>query len=111
MLDEDINLLDESEDKNEGGEMIIDAGAQGRGDAHPPDPMTATTNAVQSNPSGLMFVCLCFEVAAAHHFVFQEMMSGPKNILRLDNKRVKQLRTVACKPGRGVAGVSVAKLA
>ena len=80
------------------------------GDKHRPDPMNAITNVLQSDPAGLMFVCLGFEVVAANRFVFKEMMSMPKNILRLGDKRVEQLLNVACKPGGGVAGVPAAKL-
>ena len=38
-------------------------------------------------------------------------MSWTKNLLRLDKKCIKKLVTVARKPCRGVAGVSVDKLA
>ena len=85
-----------------------DTGAQGGGKAQPPESMTAITNAVQSDPTGLMFVSLVFEVA--HHFVFQKMMYGPNNILRIDDKLVEQLVTVACKLCGGVDGVSVPEL-
>ena len=57
--------------------MSGDSGAQGRGGAQPPDPMTEITNTVESNHSGLMFVTIVFEVAKAHRFVFQEIMYGP----------------------------------
>ena len=82
-----------------------------RGRAQPPDLMTAMTKSVYYDCTGLMFICLGFEVAAAHCFVFQEMMSGPKNLLRLDDKRVEQFMTVTCKPGEGVSGVPLAGLA
>ena len=39
------------------------------------------------------------------------MMSKPKNLLGLYNKRVKKLVTVDCKPGGGLAVVPVAELA
>ena len=107
----EINLSYDSKDENEGGDMRADAGAQGRGGAHPPEPMIAITNAMQSDPSGLMFVRLGFEVETAHHFVFLEMMYGPNNLLQIDGKCVEQLVTVACKPGGGVAGAPVTELA
>ena len=75
-----------------------------------PDTMTATTNAMHYEPACLMFVSLGFEIAEVHRFVSQEMMYGPKNILRLCDKRVKQLLTVDCKPGEGVVSVPVDKL-
>ena len=68
-------------------------------------------NAMYSDTAGLMLVCLGFEAVAMHRFVFQEMMSRPNNILRLDDKRVDQIVTVACKTGWGVDGVDVAELA
>ena len=58
-----------------------------------------------------MFVCLGFEVAAEHRFIFQDIMSGTKNLPRLDDKRVGQLVNVDHKPGGGVVGVPVAELA
>ena len=80
------------------------------GGAHPTDPMAAMTKAFHYDPASLLFLCLGLEVAATHCFVFQEMMSGTKNILRLDDKHVEQIVTVACKSGGGVASVPVTKL-
>ena len=74
------------------------------------DPMIAIKNAIQSDPDGLMLVCLGFEVAAAHCLFFQEIVSGPKNILRIDNKRDEKLMTFYRKPDRGVNGITVAEL-
>ena len=73
--------------------------------------MTAMTNSVHSDPSGLMFFRFGFEVAAEHRFVFHEIMSGTKNLLRLYNKRVEKIVTVARKTGGGVSSVPVAELA
>ena len=58
-----------------------------------------------------MSIHLGFKVAAAHHLFLQEMMSGPKKTLRLDNKRVEQITTFVCNPGGGVVGVTVDELA
>ena len=103
MPDKDINLSDDRKDENEGQVTSrvtsVDAGARGGGGVHPPDPMTAMMNAMYSDTAGLMLVCLGFEAVAMHRFVFQEMMSRPNNILRLDDKRVDQIVTVACKTG------------
>ena len=38
-------------------------------------------------------------------------MSGPKNLLRIDDTHVKKLLTVARKPGKGVDSIPVEKLA
>ena len=76
----------------------------------PPEHMTTMMNAVHSDPSSSLFVRLGFEVAAAHRFVFQEMMSGTKNLLQLDDNCIEQLVTVARKPDRGVASIPVAEL-
>ena len=75
-----------------------------------PEPMTAIVDAMHSGPIILMFVCFGFEVVEAYHLVFQEITSGPKNLLWLDNKHFGKLVTVARKPSGGVAGVPVAKL-
>ena len=56
------------------------------GGTQPPNPMIVITNAVQSDPSGLLFICIGFEVMAAHRFVFQDMIYGPKTFLRIDDK-------------------------
>ena len=81
------------------------------GVAHLPDPMISIMNAVQADPDWLMFFCLGLEVEAGNSSVFQYMMYGTKNLLRLDDKHVKQLTTVAHKPDRGVAKIPVANLA
>ena len=66
VTDQEINLSDNREDENKGVYMSADAGVQGRGGAQPPDPMTAITNAVKSDPASLIFICLGFEVVAVH---------------------------------------------
>ena len=71
--------------------------------------MNAITNVVHYDPAGLIFVCLGFEVAAAHRFVLQEMMSGPNNLLQLENKHERYFVTVARKTGGGVTRVLVSK--
>ena len=53
--------------------------------------MIAIMNTEKYDPDGFIFVCLGFEVAAAQRFVCQEMMSGIKNLLQLDDKRVEKL--------------------
>ena len=59
--------------------MSTDDGAQGRGGgAQPPDFMVSVTNAVKSDPSGLMFVCLEFEVAAAYRFLINRLFLVPR---------------------------------
>ena len=75
------------------------------------DAMSAMINALHSEPAGLIFVYIGFEVAAAHRLFFWEMMSGTNNLLWLDNKIVEKLVTVARTPVRGVAGVLVKELA
>ena len=62
------------------------------------------------DPAGLMFVCLVFEDVYVHCFVFKEMVSTPNKLLRLDDKYVEQLMTIARRPGGGVAGVPVDEL-
>ena len=57
-----------------------------------------------------MFVCLVFEDVYVHCFVFKEMVSTPNKLLRLDDKYVEQLMTIARRPGGGVAGVPVDEL-
>ena len=71
MTDQDINLSDDSKDRNKEENISTDDGAQGRGGTQPSDPMIAITNAMQSDPSRLMLIILEFEVAAAHLFVIQ----------------------------------------
>ena len=64
-----------------------------------------------SDPDGLMFVHLGFKVTAANRFVFQDMISGPNNILQLYDKRVEKLVNVTRNPGGGVDDAPVDKLA
>ena len=97
--DEEINSLDDNKYENEGRLMSpvtsADAGTWVDGCVQPPDPITAMTNTVYFEPAGLMFVRLGFEVAAEHSFVLQDIMSSPKNIIWLDDRRVEKLVTVA----------------
>ena len=58
-----------------------------------------------------MFVHLGFKVTAANRFVFQDMISGPNNILQLYDKRVEKLVNVTRNPGGGVDDAPVDKLA
>ena len=72
-----------------------------------PTPMELQANGY---PSGHVFNCMGFNMEAAHCFIFDDMITGPNILCRLDERRVEHIVSVACKPGGGGRGVSVAEL-
>ena len=110
MPDEEINLLDDSEDEIEAGVTSSDAGAQVGGGGATAWPYGRNNERRSIWPCRFDVFFFWFEVASAHRFVFQEMMSGPNNLLWLDDKHVNQLVTIACNAGGEVTWVLVAEL-